>query len=167
LLADGRFEFRGTNGPRKMTASRSAIAILQRTLLLVLILATSLPAAGRVTWKIEERAQLQIGGHVPISWNVYAPEKKKNLVLILLGKRYLALDTKTKSVWQIELKDLTPKGQDFESDEPAEIGTPIPVSSWSDRDVGPAERIIITLGDYGAKIQLELPHMLDLRRGIY
>jgi hypothetical protein len=150
-----------------MTASRSAIVFLQRTILLVLILATSLPAAGRVTWKIEERAQLQIGGHVPISWNVYAPEKKKNLVLILLGKRYLALDTKTKSVWQIELKDLTPKGQDFESDEPAEIGTPIPVSSWSDRDVGPAERIIITLGDYGAKIQLELPHMLDLRRGIY
>jgi len=166
-LADGRFEFRGINGPRKMTASRSAIVFLQRTILLVLILATSLPAAGRVTWKIEERAQLQIGGHVPISWNVYAPEKKKNLVLILLGKRYLALDTKTKSVWQIELKDLTPKGQDFESDEPAEIGTPIPVSSWSDRDVGPAERIIITLGDYGAKIQLELPHMLDLRRGIY
>ena len=118
-----------------MTASRSAIGILQRTSLLVLILATSLPAAGRVTWKIEERAQLQIGGHVPISWNVYAPEKKKNLVLILLGKRYLALDTKTKSVWQIELKDLTPKGQDFESEEPAEIGTPIPVSSWSDRDV--------------------------------
>jgi hypothetical protein len=150
-----------------MTASRSAIVFLQRTILLVLILATSLPAAGRVTWKIEERAQLQIGGHVPISWNVYAPEKKKNLVLILLGKRYLALDTKTKSVWQIELKDLTPKGQDFESEEPAEIGTPIPVSSWSDRDVGPAERIIITLGDYGAKIQLELPHMLDLRRGVY
>jgi hypothetical protein len=150
-----------------MTASRSAIVFLQRTLLLVLTLGTSLPAAGRVTWKIEERAQLQIGGHVPISWNVYAPEKRKNLVLILLGKRYLALDTKTKSVWQIELKDLTPKGQDFESDEPAEIGTPIPVSSWSDRDVGPAERIIITLGDYGAKIQLELPHMLDLRRGIY
>jgi len=150
-----------------MTASRSAIVFLQRTLLLVLILAGSLPAAGRVTWKIEERAQLQIGGHVPISWNVYAPEKKKNLVLILLGKRYLALDTKTKSVWQIELKDLTPKGQDFESEEPAEIGTPIPVSSWSDRDVGPAERIIIILGDYGAKIQLELPHMLDLRRGIY
>ena len=166
-MADGRFKFRGINGPQKMTASRSAIIFLRRTSLLVLILAGSLPAAGRVTWKIEERAQLQIGGHVPISWNVYAPEKKKNLVLILLGKRYLALDTKTKSVWQIELKDLTPKGQDFESEEPAEIGTPIPVSSWSDRDVGPAERIIITLGDYGAKIQLELPHMLDLRRGIY
>jgi hypothetical protein len=41
------------------------------------------------------------------------------------------------------------------------------VGSWSDRDVGPAERIVITLGDYGAKIQLELPHMIDLRRGIY
>ncbi len=110
---------------------------------------------------------MQIGGHVPISWNVYASEKKKNLVLILLGKRYLALDTKTKSVWQIETKDLTAKGKDFESDEPAEIGTPIPVASWSERDVGPAERIVITLGDYGAKIQLELPHLIDLRRGIY
>jgi len=166
-LADGRFGFRGINGPRKLTASRVGIGILQRTLLLILILAASLPAAGRVTWKIEERAQLKIGGHVPISWNVYSVEKKKNLVLILLGKRYLALDTKTKSVWQIETKDLTAKGSDFESEEPGEIGTPIPVSSWSDRDVGPAERLLITLGDYGAKIELELPHMIDLRRGIY
>jgi hypothetical protein len=166
-LADGRFGFRGISGSRKMTASRAAIEILRRSTLLVLILASSVPAAGRVTWKIEERAQLQIGGHVPISWNVYTIEKKKNLVLILLGKRYLALDTKTKSIWQIETKDLTPKGKDFESDEPGEIGTPIPVGSWSDRDVGPAERIVITLGDYGAKIQLELPHMIDLRRGIY
>jgi hypothetical protein len=167
LLADGRFGFRGISGPRKMTASRFGVVIVRRTVVLLLILAGSLPAAGRVTWKIEERAQLQIGGHVPISWNVYTIEKKKNLVLILLGKRYLALDTKTKSVWQIETKDLTAKGKDFESDEPGEIGTPIPVLSWSARDVGPAERILITLGDYGAKIELALPHMIDLRRGIY
>jgi hypothetical protein len=150
-----------------MTASRVCAVIIQRSVVLLLILANSLPAAGRVTWKIEERAQLKIGGHVPISWNVYTVEKKQNLVLILLGKRYLALDTKTKSVWQIEAKDLTAKAKDFESEEPAEIGTPIPVTSWTDRDVGPAERILITLGDYGAKIELELPHLIDLRRGIY
>jgi len=147
--------------------SRFVFLAVRRTVVLLLLLASSLPAAGRVTWKIDERAQLKIGGHVPISWNIYTVEKKKNLVLILLGKRYLALDTKTKSVWQIETKDLTAKDKDFESEEPGEIGTPIPVMTWSDRDVGPAERFLITLGDYGAKIELELPHMIDLRRGIY
>ena len=130
-------------------------------------LASSLPAAGKVTWKIEDRAQLKIEGHVPIAWNVYTIEKKKNLVLILLGRRYLALDTKTKSVWEIDPKDLTARGKDFESEEPEEIGKKIPVTNWSQRDVGPADRIVITLGDYGAKIELALPHMIDLRRGIY
>ena len=143
------------------------IGILQRTLLLVLVVASSLSAAGKITWKIEERAQLKIEGHVPIAWNVYTVEKKKNLVLILLGRRYMALDTKTKSVWEIDPKDLTAKGKDFESDEPESIGKKIPVTEWTQRDVGPAERILITLGDYGAKIELALPHMIDLRRGIY
>lgn len=110
---------------------------------------------------------MKIEGHVPIAWNVYTIEKKKNLVLILLGRRYLALDTKTKSVWEIDPKDLTARGKDFESEEPEEIGKKIPVTSWSQRDVGPADRIVITLGDYGAKIELALPHMIDLRRGIY
>jgi hypothetical protein len=150
-----------------MRAARSMIGILQRTLLLVLVVASSLSAAGKITWKIEERAQLKIEGHVPIAWNVYTVEKKKNLVLILLGRRYMALDTKTKSVWEIDPKDLTAKGKDFESDEPESIGKKIPVTEWTQRDVGPAERILITLGDYGAKIELALPHMIDLRRGIY
>jgi len=150
-----------------MKAARSMIAILQRTSLLVLILASSLPAAGKLTWKLEERAQLKIEGHVPIAWNVYTIEKRKNLVLILLGRRYLGMDTKTKSVWEIDPKDLTAKGKDFESDEPETIGKKIPVTDWTERDVGPAERILITLGDYGAKIELELPHLIDLRRGIY
>lgn len=143
------------------------LEVLQRATVIVLLLASSLPAAGKVTWKIEDRAQLKIEGHVPLTWNVYTIEKKKNLALILLGKRYLALDTKTKSVWEIDPKDLTARGKDFESEEPDEIGKKIPVTNWSQRDVGPADRIVITLGDYGAKIELALPHMLDLRRGIY
>ncbi len=143
------------------------VRAFQRTVILFFFVAGSLPAAGRITWKIEERGQLKIEGHVPIAWNVYTVEKKKNLALILLGRRYLALDTKTHSVWEIDPKDLTAHGKDFESDEPETIGRKIPVNDWSERDVGPAERIVIKLGDYGATIELELPHIIDLRRGIY
>ena len=143
------------------------VAAFRRAFVFVCLLAGSLPAAGRVTWKIEDRAQLKIEGHVPIAWNVYTVEKRKNLALILLGRRYLALDTKTRSVWEIETKDLTAHGKDFESDEPEAIGRRIRVDDWSERDVGPAERIIIKLGDYGATIEVELPHLIDFRRGIY
>jgi hypothetical protein len=143
------------------------VGVLQRTIVLVFLLASSLPAAARLTWKIEERAQLKIEGHVPIAWNVYTVEKRKNLALILLGRRYVAIDTKTHAVWEIDPKDLTARGKDFESDEPETIGKKIPVADWTERDVGPAERIVIKMGDYGATIELELPHLIDLRRGIY
>jgi hypothetical protein len=143
------------------------VAAFRRAVVIVCLLAGSLPAAGRITWKIEDRGQLKIEGHVPIAWNVYTVEKRKNLALILLGRRYLALDTKTRAVWEIDPKDLTAHGKDFESDEPETIGRRIPVDDWSERDVGPAERIIIKLGDYGATIEVELPHLIDLRRGIY
>ena len=43
----------------------------------------------------------------------------------------------------------------------------VPSSDWSDKDVGPAEDIHVTLGDYGRTLEIELPHLMDLRRGIY
>jgi len=127
---------------------------------------------GKITWKQDETAQLNIEGHVPITWNVYTNDRRKTQVVILLGHRYLALDLKAQTVYQLDLKDVA-KSKDkdqrdqIETDEPSTIGKLVPSSDWTLRDVGPAEHIVFTLADYGRAIDLELPHPLNIRLGIY
>jgi hypothetical protein len=123
-------------------------------------------------WKEDQTAQLNIEGHVPITWDVYTSPKQKNMVIILLGHRYLALDLKAQTIYQLELKDVT-KSKDkdqidqIETGDPATTGTPVASSDWIERDVGPAEHVILTLEDYGRKIDLKLPHPMNIRLGIY
>jgi hypothetical protein len=126
-------------------------------------------AADRYHWKQVTEAQIKIDDKVPLTWNVYQPEKKKdaNLVLVLLGHRWLLIDIKTKLVYQVQPGDLQAQGNDYESDELAKGAAQIPSSNWTDHDVGPAEDIHLTLGDYGRVLEVELPHLMDLRRGIY
>jgi hypothetical protein len=120
---------------------------------------------GRVHWKPVPIAQVKIDDKTPLAWNVYQPDKKKesNLVLMLLGHRYLALDIKARQVFAVPLVDLQKVGSDFESDNPAVPAHLIPTSDWSVRDVGPAELIKLTLGDYGRILEVELPHPPDMR----
>ena len=126
-------------------------------------------AEARYHWKAVTEAQLKIDGKIPLTWNVYQPDKKKdaNLVLLLLGHRWLMLDIKAKLVYQVALGDLEAQGKDYETDDLAKSEATVPSSNWTDRDVGPAEDIHITLDDYGRTIEVELPHLMDLRRGIY
>ena len=126
-------------------------------------------AADRYRWKAVTEGQVKIDDKIPITWNIYQPDKKKdaNLVLILLGHRWLMLDTKGKMVYQVQPGDVQAQGQDYESDDLAKPNAVIPTTDWIDRDVGPAEDIHVTLGDYGRTLELELPHLMDLRRGIY
>src|SRR5271167_1469806 len=69
----------------------------------------------RIHWKQLTGAQLKIDGKPPLTWNVYVPEKshkKDNLVLVLLGHRYLAIDIKARLVYQVLPTDLQAQGQD-------------------------------------------------------
>jgi hypothetical protein len=124
-------------------------------------------AADKLIWKVSDTAQIKLEDRVPKTWGIWTIEKRKNLVLILLGHRYLILDLKTHTVYEIQPNALTKHGDDVETDEPAAIGREIPSSDWVERDVGPAERVLIKLGDYGRTLELVLPHPIDLRRGIY
>jgi|SRR5580658_2972540 hypothetical protein len=123
----------------------------------------------KIRWKSVPVAQLKLDGKTPLAFNIYQPDKKKesNLVLILLGHRYLLLDTKAKLVYSVLLTDLHATGEDWESGDLAQASRVVPSSEWVVRDVGPAESIKLTLGDYGRAIEIQLPHMPDLRRGIY
>jgi hypothetical protein len=120
-------------------------------------------------WKPVDGAQVKLDDKVPLKWNVLQVDKKKqsNFVLVLLGRRYLLLDTKAKHVYLVFPTDLHAAGDDFESDDLATASRMIPSTAWSDRDIGPAEEYRVTLGDYGRTLSVQLPHPLDIRLGIY
>jgi len=123
---------------------------------------------GHIRWKPVELARVQLDGKTPLTWNIYQPDKKKqsNLVLVLLGHRYLALDFKAKQVYLVMPTDLHADGKNFESDDLMQPSRLIPTTDWVVRDVGPAEQIRMTLGDYKRVMEVQLPHMPDLR-GLY
>lgn len=125
----------------------------------------------RVHWKPLDMAQLRLDDKAPLKWNVYQPDKKdkkdkkrdSDLVLVLLGHRYLMLDTKARLVFAVAVSDLQAQGTDFESGDLAQQTREIPSTDWTERDVGPAELYRFTLGDYGRVLEVSLPHMPDLR----
>ena len=124
--------------------------------------------AGRVHWTEVTGALVKLDGRTPLFWNVYQPyqkgrKKESRLILVLLGRRYLLLDLRATRVYAVLLSDLQAQGKDFESGDLAQASRLIPSSDWSTRDVGPAELIQLTLGDYGRVLTVQLPHPPDLR----
>lgn len=120
----------------------------------------------RIHWRQLTDSQLKIDGKPPLTWNIYVPEKshkKSNLVLVLLGHRYLAIDFKARQVYQVLPSDLQAQGKDFESGDLFREDRVIPSEAWTVRDVGPAELVKFTLKDYGREVQLFLRHTPDLR----
>jgi len=119
----------------------------------------------RFHWKPVDGATVKLDGKPPLTWNVYQPEKKKqsHLVLVLLGHRYLVLDTRSKVVYGVVPTDLHAAGKDFETADLLQPSRKIPSTKWTMRDIGPAESIQLTLGDYGRELDVQLPHMPDLR----
>jgi hypothetical protein len=120
----------------------------------------------RIHWKQLTNSQVKLDGKVPLTWNLYQPDKshkKSNVVLVLLGHRYLAVDFKLKVVYQVPPTDLQPQGNDFESGDLFKHDRVVPSDTWTVRDVGPAEMIRFTLKDYGREVELLLRHTPDLR----
>jgi hypothetical protein len=124
---------------------------------------------GVLHWKQITEGQVKLDDKPPIGSNLYQQVQKKgkikdpNLVLILLGHRYLMLDIKEKVVYRVLPTDLKAQGSDFDSGDLAQEPRIIPTSDWSSRDVGPAQLITVTLGDYGRTLAIEIPHVPDLR----
>ena len=157
---------------------RRTFLAIAAALILVIFLATysiaagqtSAGDAGRIHWKYIEMAQVRLDDKAPLKWNVYQPAKKEkkdkkesNLVLVLVGHRYLMLDTQARVVYLVPLPELHAQGADFDSGDLAQESRIIPSTDWTARDVGPAELYRFTLGDYGRVLEVSLPHMPDLR----
>ena len=127
--------------------------------------------ASSIHWASVPEAQVKLDDKTPLAWNVYQPAKKdkkkdkkdSNLTLVLLGHLYLLLDTQTRTAYEVKPSDLKAQGGDFDSGDLTQGSQVIPSTDWSSRDVGPAEIIRLTLGDYGRVLQISLPHPPDLR----
>src|ERR1700683_5723325 len=131
--------------------------------------ATAQDSGAQIHWKPVEQAQLRLDDKTPLKWSVFQPDKKKDKklaserILVLLGHRYLMLDTKARIVYVVPLADLHAQGDDFESGDLARPDNAIPSTDWTQRDVGPAELYRLTLGDYNHVMEVSLPHPPDLR----
>jgi len=162
--------------PSKFGRCRVRFAVLASLWLGLANCLCALPAkqsdgAERIHWKTVAEAQVKLDDKTPLAWNILQPEKKdkKNakkapdLVLLLLGHRYLLLDLKSRLVYEVPLSSLQASGQDFESGDLAQQSQLVPSTDWTERDVGPAELIRLTLGDYGRVLEVSLPHPPDMR----
>jgi hypothetical protein len=124
-------------------------------------------APQQIHWTQLDDAQLKLDSKPPLAWGVYQPDKKSRkkgseLVLILVGHRYMMLDIKARLVYLVMPSDLHAQGKDFESGDLANASNLIPSTDWTVRDVGPAELIRLTLGDYGRTLDVSLSHPPDL-----
>jgi hypothetical protein len=132
----------------------------------------------RMYWEPVSQALVKVDDKTPLRWNVYQPSKsdkpsgkekdKENkrdpeMVLVLIGRRYLLLDIKGKLVYGVQLADLQAKGPNFESAYLLRADRIVPSSDWGVRDIGPAESIHLTLGDYGAILDVQVAHPPDMR----
>ena len=121
----------------------------------------------KIVWKSIPNAILQVDSRAPKVWNVFQLGKKFDPLLLQLGSRYLVIYVRNMEVYELKPEQLEHKGEDLlwrEADRPAK---PIATSDWSTKDVGSASRILVKLAGEGRTINIEIPQMPDLRRGIY
>ena len=140
------------------------------TLAVLAILLAANPRAAekdKIVWKSIPNAILQVDSRAPKLWNVFQAGKKFDPLLLQLGSRYLVIYVHNMEVYELKPEQLEHKGEELlwrEADKPAK---PMATSDWSTKDVGSASRILIKLSDEGRMINIEIPQMPDMRRGIY
>ena len=117
-----------------------------------------------IIWKPVDNAILEVSGRKPPkTWSILEDDKQKSRVLVQLDNRYLMLDAKTKQVFEMSPSQIQPHGKNFQSADPSSLERALPSTDWDMRDLGPAERIEVLLTDDNTKLDVQLPHPLDLR----
>jgi hypothetical protein len=121
----------------------------------------------KIVWKPIPDAILQVDSRAPKVWNVFQAGKKFDPLLLQLGSRYLVIYVRNMEVYEIKPEQFDHKGDDLlwrETDRPAK---PVPTSDWSTKDVGSASRVLLKMTGEGRIVDIQIPQVPDLRRGIY
>jgi len=120
-------------------------------------------AAEKIVWKPLDRVLLKVDEKPARIWSVYHVDKKDNLLLVALGRRYLLLDIREHQIYELDPAKLERRDKDLlwrEADRPAK---PLPTDDWTVRDVGPARRIRAKLASEGRVLEVQVPIQPDLR----
>ena len=134
---------------------------------LLFVLAGYTSAAEKIDWKPIPDAILQIDDRPAKLWNLYRDGKKSDPLLLQLGSRILVIYIRNQALYEIRPEQLEHKGVDLlwrETDKPEK---PLVTSDWSTKDLGSALRIRVKLAGEGRLIEIQIPQIPDLRRGIY
>lgn len=133
---------------------------------LLLVLMASAYSSDKIVWKPIPDAILQIDARPAKIWNLFQAGKKIDPLLLQLGARSLVIYVHNQQVYEIKPEQLGHKGEDLlwhESDKPAK---PLATSDWSARDIGSAWRVRLKLADEGRMLDIQIPQIPDMRRGI-
>ncbi len=134
---------------------------------MLLTLAGGARAADKIVWKPVPDALLQIDARPAKTWNLYRDGKKSDPLLLQLGTRMLVIYIRTQAVYELKPEKFEHKGDDLlwrESDKPEK---PLATSDWNTKDIGSAWRLQVKLTAEGRLIDIQIPQVPDLRRGIY
>jgi hypothetical protein len=121
----------------------------------------------KIVWKPIQDAILQVDSRAPKEWNVYQPGKKFDPLLLQIGSRFLVIYVRNMEIFEIKPEHLGHKGDNLlwrETDKPEK---PLATSDWSTKDVGSASRVLVKLAGEGRTIDIQIPQVPDMRRGIY
>jgi hypothetical protein len=124
-------------------------------------------SAEKITWKPIPDAILKIDERPAKLWNLFQDGKKTDPLLLQLGARSLVIYVRKEQIYEIKPEALEHKGENLlwhDSDKPQK---PVATSDWNSRDIGSAIRTRVTLADEGRVIEIQVPIIPDLRRGIY
>jgi hypothetical protein len=124
-------------------------------------------AAEKIVWKPIPDAILQVDARPPKLWNLFQAGKKFDPLLLQIGTRMLVIYVRNQAVYEIKPEFLERKGENLlwrETDRPEK---PLATSDWSTKDVGSAIRVQVKLSAEGRLLDIQIPQMPDLRRGIY
>lgn len=147
--------------------SRARRLVVVAGLCLALLNVASAADKEKVIWKPVPDAILQVDSRAPKVWNVFQAGKKFDPLLLQLGSRYLVIYVRSMEIYEIRPEQLQHKGDDLlwrDADKPDK---PVPTSDWSTKDVGSASRILVKLSAEGRLVDIQIPQVPDLRRGIY
>lgn len=130
---------------------------------IVLCAAVSGFARGKsLIWKPVEQALLKENNQPVKKWNVYQPDKRRDLVLVEVGKSWFIFNTKEKRVYKAEGGDFHPRGDSLLGPEPDRHTPVVQIDGWDSHDIGPAQQISVRIKATGNVLAIELPHPLAI-----
>jgi hypothetical protein len=135
-------------------------------LIAALWMAANLAADEKISFKRLPAAILKMDGKQVKFWDLYQADKRGNMLLVQLGRRYLLLDAKAREISEISAGavESRPKGNEVVVARTAESEKRIESDAWSIKSVGPAVAIKVLLVAEGRMLEIQLPQRADERR---